>query len=154
MNRLSVLLACVFLQGCGGGSDRPPVAPVSGVVTMGGKPVANANITFHLDGAPRSGMGRTDESGTFSITTYDHDDGAFLGTHTVTVSKVEESTAVGGEDMEIGGDAYSKAMAAAANPGAALAKEELPAKYAKKETSPLKVKVDEAGQSDVKLIIE
>lgn len=156
MSRLCVLLTCVLLVGCGGGSDRPPVAPVSGTVLVGDKPLADATVTFHLEGegTPRSGMGRTDEAGNFRITTYDTNDGAYVGTHTVTVSKVDPADTIGGQDMEIGGDAYSKAMEAAANPKAEPPKQQVPEKYSKKESSPLKVTVDAAGKSDVKLILE
>jgi hypothetical protein len=49
---LSILLfpVLVTLVGCGGGSDQPKFANVSGTVTYNGKPLEKGQITFQTDG--------------------------------------------------------------------------------------------------------
>jgi len=150
---MTVMIVSGLIAGCGGVSDAPPLAPVSGTVTMGGKPVADATVGFHLDGegAPRAGTGTTDENGKFRITTFNTNDGAIVGTHVVTVAKIQADPAEAG-DMEIGGDAYGAAMMAAAKGTAPT--QIFPKKYATKDTSPLKATVTEAGNDDVQLDLE
>ena len=113
MRFVSSIMILLFV-GCGGGSDRPKLAPVAGVVMKAGKPLADVIVTFHLEGdaAPRLAMGKTDSAGKFRLTSYDTNDGAMIGTHVVTVVKVEAKDQ--GGEMEIGGDAYDAAMSAAA----------------------------------------
>lgn len=98
-NFAAVLLSLV-LAGCGG-SNEYETTPVSGVVTCHGKPVANATVNFTplpAEGrAPgqrgRVALGLTDKDGRFKLTTYNDDDGAIVGKHTVTVSlNIDEST--------------------------------------------------------------
>src|SRR5262249_34258094 len=56
----------VAAAGCGGG---PALAPVTGTVTMNGKPLANVQVEFWpQDGAPRS-TGATDAAGRYTLTT-------------------------------------------------------------------------------------
>lgn len=154
MCRIAVVPMLFLLAGCGGVGDKPQLAPVSGVVMMDGKPLADVTVGFHLDAetVPRAGLGKTDENGKFRITTYDTNDGAIIGTHVVTVAKIETPGQQG--DMEIGGDAYGAAMLAAANPDAPPPKQLFPEKFANKETSPLRVTVDAGGKSDVQLTLE
>ncbi len=152
--RIVTAVAILLCAGCGGVVDRPQLAPVSGVVMMDGKPLADVNVTFYFDGeqAPRPAVGTTDESGKFRLTTFDTNDGAIVGTHIVTVTKIEKKADAA--NMEIGGDAYTAAMNAAANPNAPPPKQLLPSKFATKDTSPLRVTVDAAGKDGVQLILE
>lgn len=96
----AAVLLCLVLAGCGG-SNEYETTPVSGVVTCHGKPVANATVNFTplpAEGrAPgqrgRVALGLTDKDGRFKLTTYNDDDGAIVGKHTVTVSlNIDEST--------------------------------------------------------------
>ena len=86
MNLRPLLGFCVgvaaLLVGCQRG---PAVAPVSGVVTHQGVPLANAHVTFTpLEGAnPASGF--TDASGRFTLQTYSNNDGALIGKHRVSI---------------------------------------------------------------------
>jgi hypothetical protein len=155
MRRTVVLLMFSVIAGCGGPSDKPQLAPVSGVVMMNDKPLADVTVAFHLDAqeAPRAGIGKTDANGKFRITTYDTNDGAIVGTHIVTVAKIDAGPNAGG-DMEIGGDAYGAAMLAAANPNAPPPKQLFPEKFASKDTSPLRVTVEAGGKDDVKILLE
>ena len=92
--RLSVLSVFSMSLGCGGGSDRYDTVPVSGVVTCNGKPLANGVINFtpmaeqgRSDGnRGRVALAKTDSNGKFKLTTYENEDGAIVGRHTVTIS--------------------------------------------------------------------
>ncbi|MBN2293061.1 MAG: hypothetical protein JXM70_11585 [Pirellulales bacterium] len=75
--------------GCGPG--RPKTVPVTGVVTLDGKPVQGASVKFEPKNEGRPAMGETDQEGKFSLKTFDPGDGAILGEHQVTVRKVEVS---------------------------------------------------------------
>ncbi|MFG0332450.1 MAG: hypothetical protein ACF8TS_03720 [Maioricimonas sp. JB049] len=121
---------------------------------MNGEPLADATVTFHLEdgGAPRPAMGKTNSAGEFRLTTFDTNDGALSGRHIVTVVKAEAPADESGE-MEIGGDAYAAAMTRAAS-GTTDRKLLVPEQYASRETSPLRVTVDEGGRSDVEIILE
>ena len=86
------LLTLLAALGCGG-SDLD-LAPVTGVVTLDGQPIADAGIYF-TPADPKQGppaVGTTDELGEFALITANHD-GAVLGEHRVAISK-DESTAI------------------------------------------------------------
>jgi hypothetical protein len=74
-----VLVACNLDSG-------PPRAPVTGIVTYRGIPVAKAQISFiPTSGDPQIATGMTDEQGKFSLTTMDLNDGAIVGSHKVQI---------------------------------------------------------------------
>jgi hypothetical protein len=98
--RARLLLSFVFvflllaLQGCGGRS----YAPVSGTVTLDGKPVPNAVVTFvplpepGSHDAGDSASGKTNEKGEYTLKTYTPKgwrDGAQVGKHKVSISQQE-----------------------------------------------------------------
>ena len=92
---LAVMLLITALQGCGGGMRY---ASVSGKVTLDGKPVAKAVVTFNpvpksgSDIAGNSASGTTDENGQYTLRTYvegSWKDGAQLGKHKVSISLQE-----------------------------------------------------------------
>ena len=83
-----LMLVC----GCGSGDARPTAA-VQGKVLHNGQPVADAVVSFTPQaiaangGQPgKSASGRTDASGTFTLSTYQIGDGAIVGSHQVTIS--------------------------------------------------------------------
>jgi hypothetical protein len=100
LSRLALVAILVFpLAGCSGsGKGRPKVVPVSGVVKFRGKPIANADVTFSTEGAPRFATGKTDAEGKYSLTTFDTNDGAVPGKQSVTVTMT--TTATGGKKPE------------------------------------------------------
>jgi len=73
------------------GDKRTPTYPVTGQVLDGSKPVANATVILH----PVSEVGAdvvkprgiTQADGTFTLTTYDGNDGAPAGEYRVTVEQ-------------------------------------------------------------------
>ena len=91
--RITALLAAIAFAGCGEPpKDVPQVAlhPLTGIVNVNGKPASGAIVSLHATGKPEIGVvtphGVTDETGKFSLTTYQPDDGAPEGKYQVTVS--------------------------------------------------------------------
>jgi hypothetical protein len=85
---IGVGLVAMGLSSCGK-DGRKPTFPVSGQVLQGNKPVANATVILHPveESGPDTVKphGRTQADGTFTLTTYDGDDGAPAGDYRVTV---------------------------------------------------------------------
>jgi hypothetical protein len=81
-------VAVALASGCGG--DGPKYVPVSGVVTLDGKPYPNAFVSFQPKSSKenpepgRGSMGLTDASGRF-VLKYDGKDGALIGTHSIRI---------------------------------------------------------------------
>jgi hypothetical protein len=73
----------VLAGGCGDG--RPKRVPVSGVVLVDGQPLSQGNIKF----VPKNGRpsaGKIGSDGHFSLTCYDGEDGAIVGSHQIQVA--------------------------------------------------------------------
>jgi hypothetical protein len=72
MRRRTLLAAALAfaLVGCGGGTNEPPRGPVKGRVTLGGKPVANATVTFESAAAGVAQTAPTDDDGRYEFTAY------------------------------------------------------------------------------------
>ncbi|WP_040352914.1 carboxypeptidase regulatory-like domain-containing protein [Blastopirellula marina] len=89
-NIVSLALCGLLLAGCSAGpSDLPEVAPVTGTVTLDGKPLNNATLKFQPT-AGRPSTGLTNEQGQYSLR-YNIDlDGAKLGDHSVTITTYQE----------------------------------------------------------------
>src|SRR5262245_14538073 len=93
---LAVVIALGGLVGCGGTSK------VEGVVTLDGKPVEGAVVTFvPTDDKGTTPVGQTDSSGKFTLTT-NGKPGAKSGDYKVTVTKVAAMTGVDPEKMKPG----------------------------------------------------
>jgi hypothetical protein len=88
---LSILVtAGIVLTGCP--NSRPATYRVTGTVTMQGKPLAGAVVTFvptSNEGAAASAI--TDSEGKYALTTWQAGDGARPGDYHVKVSKQEET---------------------------------------------------------------
>jgi hypothetical protein len=85
----------LVIAGCGVISN---VAPVSGVITLDGKPLAKAHVAFQPQAAGGSSMagsgsyGVTDASGTYTLRLADSDRaGALVGIHRVEINLVVEA---------------------------------------------------------------
>ena len=106
----SMLFVAAF-AGCGGSGDEIEVAEVSGVVTLDGKPLPNAIVTFVPKAGGPSGVGKTDAEGKYQLATVD-ELGAVLGEHMVSIVCVPEPTA--GPEVAHGED-YQKEVERTSN---------------------------------------
>jgi hypothetical protein len=78
---LFALTGFIFSNGCG----YSPVAKVEGIVRCEGKPVPNALVFFQPEKG-RLSQGLTQKDGTFVLSTYQDNDGAVIGHHTIRVA--------------------------------------------------------------------
>lgn len=121
---LAAVTVCSFMAcGCVGGDSRFDTAPVRGKVLCEGQPLTSGTITFTpvVEGGTavpgKSASGAVGPDGTFVLTTYEPDDGAIIGRHTVYYSPPAT-----GEDAETeegdqeDGEASEAAAAPAATP--------------------------------------
>jgi hypothetical protein len=151
---LAGLLAVCVAMGCSGAegdAGRVDVYETTGKITLDGKPLADAVVTFSPKGEQPVAIGRTDSSGNYSLRTYEPDDGAAAGDFTVLVSKpasggsssmtLEEAhaAATSGESTS---PARSHAQAAKNAP-----KSEVPEKYGVVEQSDLTATVTADGEN-------
>jgi hypothetical protein len=144
--------------GCGGGGPKP--VKVEGVVTLDGKPLPAATVTFVPAGDGRAASGRTEQDGTFRLTTYRTDDGALPGEYKVTVV-VEKPT----DERFVGKDPHTftdkeKAEARMTHTPAGKAKalaakkkqvSPVPVVYSDPKTTTLKETVPPAGKVELNL---
>lgn len=94
---VTIFLVSVSVLGCGGGpGDYPDIGSVYGYVTMDGKPLANASVSFQPDEAGgRPSSATTDESGYYELRYSASMDGAKVGKHTVRISTYASTMADG-----------------------------------------------------------
>lgn len=138
-------------SGCSDGVKRPQVFPVTGKVIWKGKPVEHATVVFFTPSSPRVARGETDAQGQFKLTTFNSSDGAIPGEHTITITKQKPAAATPPINLDNPGEAYSKAMAEAANP---KIDSELPSRYADPAQSGLVRTVTAEGPNDFEIILE
>jgi hypothetical protein len=98
------ILLFAAATGCGGGGPTIYTAPVSGVVTLNGTPLANASISFQPiasgnPGPPSSDM--TDEEGNFTLHFADGKEGAVVGKHKVLISTRKMAPSAPNSDSEV-----------------------------------------------------
>lgn len=123
-----VLLALSVISGCAEQIDKKPTAPVKGVVTYEGKPLETGEVVFFPDSGEQIAHGKIQPDGSFQLTTYEEGDGAFPGTHKVTIISERDMEGVSAEDPE-----------------AALEPSFIPLKYNMQKTSGLTAVVKEGG---------
>lgn len=88
-----VLLAVVLTGFLGCSSEEGPgypLAPVTGTVTLDGKPLSGADIVFEPQGDGTLSYAKTSETGAYEILFKPDIKGAPLGMHTVRISKIGE----------------------------------------------------------------
>jgi hypothetical protein len=87
----SLGLCLAFVSGCGSSAEFELV-PVSGVVTLDGKPVPYTQVVFIPQGSGDkvnpgpSSAATCDDQGRYQLKTVRGDDGAVVGTHSVRIS--------------------------------------------------------------------
>ena len=90
--RLLAIALAIFVM-CLGGCGKSPanLAPVHGVVSVDGQPLAQGKVLFSptaAEGGIEAGkpaLGTLQPDGSYTLTTYDDGDGAVVGQHWVTV---------------------------------------------------------------------
>jgi hypothetical protein len=103
-----LFLVCALLLAAGCNS-KAKFAPVSGKVTLDGKPLANATVSFQPIAEEESAIagvgstGKTNENGEFALTAATGEKGAVVGKHRVVITKVEEQGGTGDERPPRGG---------------------------------------------------
>jgi len=150
---LTLVLVTPCLVGCGEASSRPDLHKVTGTVTFKGTPVEGATVTFSCAASPRSARGDTDANGKFSLTTFDTNDGAIVGEHAVTITKMASGTESGAMSQENAKEMMAKNMGtmnAEKSSETNKPKMELPARYADAKTSGEKRTVSAADTNDFK----
>ncbi len=88
-----MVFACAVGAGCRSGIE---LLPVSGVVTLDGKPVEQATVLFKPETGPVA-YGQTDSAGRFELSTAGRK-GAVPGKHKVSITKTKV-TGVGNDEM-------------------------------------------------------
>ncbi|UUO08614.1 carboxypeptidase-like regulatory domain-containing protein [Blastopirellula sp. J2-11] len=83
--------------GCGGEPIDPEYKPVSGMVTLDGQPLPDAQISFVPPETGSSGSGFTDENGKYELYYAARRAGAKLGENQVFITKNKPSTGKQGE---------------------------------------------------------
>lgn len=140
---LSALALFALALGCSKSDpnqvEKKPTSPARGLVTYKGKPVGSATVGFiSLDNKVRAGA-RTDNVGSFVLSTYGADDGAPPGRYKVTVA------VSGTVELEPG-------VLAPEPPGGF--KSPIPTKYANPNTTDILVEVTEGGKNDFTIKLE
>ena len=82
----SLVAVCALLAGCK--SDRPTLGTVSGTVTLDGRPLPRAVVTFIPETDGRASMGTTDDEGRFELVYLREERGAIVGEHRVRIRKI------------------------------------------------------------------
>lgn len=128
-----LFLAILAATGCR--SNPPQVVPVSGVVTLDGKPLAGVAITFVPVAGGSFGCGSTNEKGEFTLGTFAETDGALVGVHWISIMPDTISPAAIGQTP---GREEGMGRRGELNRGA---KSRIPEKYTSIDTSGLRVDV-------------
>ncbi len=97
LTAIAMLCGSALVVGCF--DDSPAIVPVAGVVTLDGKNLGNAYVTFSPlgpGGGPAS-VATTDSDGAFQLVTIgDQQEGAVVGMHRVTIVTARAATPVEG----------------------------------------------------------
>lgn len=128
------LVFCVWFSGCESGPDLPPTVPVEGIVTLDGKPVADANVIFIADQGTYNATGIAGSDGRFEMKAFEEKSGVVVGSYKVELSKTIVEPKPGGRDGE--SDVNLKFG--------------LPRRYSTFTTSGITFTVPAAGDKDVK----
>jgi len=147
------IVSLILLAGCKT-RDRgniPQTAPVSGTVTLDGKPVDGATVVFVPTGTPAYGAyAITDSSGRFTLKSSETVTGAVPGGYLVQVTKLVPDTSgsvvVTPEEAEH--EAQAKGSSSTAGGGT---KNALPEKYANPKTSGIEVTVPAEGIQNLEI---
>jgi hypothetical protein len=126
-------LLAILLAGCG--KSGVDLAPVSGLVTLDGEPLAGARLRFQPEAAGGSpSYGSTDQEGRYELSFKRGQKGALIGWHTVRVEASVEPAEAEGK--------------------ASLRPQKLPARYNDRSELREEVKADEDNEIDFALTFD
>lgn len=134
-------LLCVVVVGCTAQPQgRLETAPVSVTVKYNGTPVDEAVITFSNQADSPPAYGVTNADGIATLSTFDPDDGAILGEHSVAILKQEIDS--GKQDAPQESEDYVPSPGASPPP---VIKDLIPKKFSQATTSGLTANVKQGG---------
>ncbi|MBS0205018.1 MAG: hypothetical protein JSS49_19090 [Planctomycetes bacterium] len=143
------VLCCVVLVGCGREAQSTkgstPKAPVSGTITLGGKPLEGAEVYFYTAGF--TGFAKTDAAGKYRLV-----QGAAIGANKVFISKLEggsQNAAPTDDPVMALNDPGQLEAAQDANASRSSAKQLIPPEFSSQATTKLEFDVPEKGAKDV-----
>ena len=88
---LKLMLLAAVVAGCSGG-DRPTLGRVTGMVTLDGRPLADAAIVFSPISGGRQSIAVTDVAGHFEMIYIRDIHGAKIGQHEVSITTAREES--------------------------------------------------------------
>lgn len=147
--RWTVIIALAMLAiGCSSGAEkaapRAKVYKATGTVTYLGNPLIGAAVTFSPEDKQPAAIGRTNDSGEFSLTTYRAGDGAAAGKFKVLVTMTD--SAAGGTPADAHGTDPQSDYSTPGNAHSAKAGKGnaniLPAKFSDLSQTPLSATID------------
>ena len=143
--------AGIVLTGCSN-SSRLPTYRVTGTVTLQGKPVAGAAVTFVPTGEGEAASAITDSEGKYALTTWEAGDGARPGEYGVKVSKQEQQTVDPSKMVQNLSIEEEQKIYVESKKAPPPAKRLIPSKYQDDQTSGLLHKVEEKPTTfDIKI---
>ncbi len=84
----ALIAIAITMGGCG--PSTPKTYPVTGTVTLDGKALPGASVTFHSDaGNNKTAATNTDDQGKYTMSTFKQGDGAVPGSYKITISKYQ-----------------------------------------------------------------
>ena len=132
----ALVIACLVLLGCG--RSGPTLVKAGGRVTWHDQPVAQAIVSVMAPGRP--GVGRTDDDGRFTLSSFESEDGVSPGTYKVTIIP---------HSLPLGAAAVAAELnAGGAHPTEKAPGETFPSRYWDMETSGLEAKIEAGGKND------
>jgi len=151
---LVAVCGLALLAGCSSEPARPKTYPVTGTVTMKGRPLDGARVVFAPSTPgllPASGV--TDKDGKYQLTTFESNDGAQPGDYLVKVAKYDGKAPPAPADAKpISYEDEQKLEFSPDEKPLPVAKSVLPKKYDHEGTSGLKHTVTEGPTTfDIKI---
>lgn len=127
--RAGSVCACLVLVGCSGAPPKPDAYPVTGKVTVEGKPLAGHLVSFVSTSTGEGSSATTDSNGAYTLSTLDGRPGCVPGKYKVVIKPGAEATMAAMKNMKPGMTAPPTASA------------EVPGTYGDAATSPKEVEV-------------
>jgi hypothetical protein len=90
-SRRSIVVAALVSLSVGCSGSGPQIAPVSGRITLDGRPLSKASITFQPAGKS-PGIGRTDDDGRYEIAYKRGVMGAPIGVNRISIEEIRDLT--------------------------------------------------------------